>query len=133
MRLCCIIIQMQQSRIMKYTKKREQIIEIFKTGGLLTANEVCERLPKIDRATIYRNLDLLSKNGVLRKINIKEGVLSYELNKEGDHHQHFICTNCEKVIPIDVDVNLVNKKKFKQFKMDTLEVNFKGTCDKCNH
>jgi Fe2+ or Zn2+ uptake regulation protein len=116
---------------LKHSQKREQILQLLKDGSLLTATEICEKLPHIDRATIYRNLDLFTRQGFLRKVNVKEGVASYEITHEGDNHQHFICSNCEKIIPIDIDKHMIEKLAPKGVKLENFELNVKGKCEDC--
>lgn len=132
MQLCCIII-LQLSCVMKRSKKREKILDLFRNGSLLTASEVCEKLTDIDRATIYRNLDLFLKEGILRKVNVKEGIASYELNIDGDYHQHFLCTNCEKIIPVVVDLKVIEQYVPSGVKFENFELNFKGKCEECKN
>lgn len=116
---------------MKNSKKREEILSLFKSGGLFTANEICEKLPDIDRATIYRNIHLFLREGVIREVNLKKGISSYELNVEGDHHQHFICVDCDKVIPVDIDSSLIENIIPEGVKIEDFEINLKGRCQNC--
>lgn len=117
---------------MKNSSKRQKILEIFKNGDLLTANEVLKKISQIDRATIYRNLSLFVKEGILREVNVKKGISSYEINSENDFHQHFICKNCEKIIPFDIDVKNLKKILPKNLKFDEFEIYLKGLCKDCN-
>lgn len=117
---------------MKNSQKREKILEIFKNGDLLTANEVTQKLPDIDRATIYRNIALFVEQGILREVNVKKGVSSYEINLEHDYHQHFICQNCEKVIPVDIDAEQLKKLLPLNLDIKDFELNLKGKCGECN-
>ncbi len=116
---------------MKHSKKRQQIISIFEKGDLLTATEVCSLVPEIDRATIYRNLAMLSAKGILREVNVKKGITSYELNKQGDYHQHFICDDCEKIIPVEVDVEKIKSILPQGIDFEDFELNLKGICPDC--
>lgn len=116
---------------MRNSKKRNKIIEVFENGDLLTAKEVYERLPDLDKATIYRNLSFLTSEGFLREVNIRKGVSSYELNKDNDFHQHFICRNCEKIIPVDVNPNKIKKILPKEIEFEEFELNLKGRCADC--
>lgn len=116
---------------MKYTQKREKIIEIFRNGSLLTANEVYNQLSGVDRATVYRNLDLLTKEGILRKVNVKEGISSYEINHADDNHQHFICTKCDKILPVEVNTEIIHKILPKGIEFEDFELNVKGKCGDC--
>ncbi len=59
----------------------------------------------VDKVTLYRALERLVKEGKLHKINALEGAVQFALCKEKcdkethhDHHLHFNCTHCGKVI-----------------------------------
>ena len=58
-----------------------------------------EKYPTISLATVYNNLEALSKMGFARKIN----PLSDHARYDGDtsSHNHFICTSCKRVCDID--------------------------------
>lgn len=115
----------------KRSKKRDLILKVFENGDLLDANEVCKKLPNIDRATVYRNLTLFVEQKILREVNIKKGVAHYELNEEGDYHQHFICEGCDKVIPVDVDPELIKFFTPVGVEVKDFELNLKGKCEGC--
>ncbi|MFW5719440.1 MAG: Fur family transcriptional regulator [Candidatus Dojkabacteria bacterium] len=116
---------------LRHSKKRDLILEVFQNGDLLDANEVCAKVPQVDRATIYRNLTLFVEQGVLREVNIKKGITHYELNHEGDIHQHFVCDDCDKVIPVDVDPNLIKSLVPEGVELKDFELNLKGKCGEC--
>jgi Fur family ferric uptake transcriptional regulator len=118
-------------RDLRHSKKRDLILKVFETGDLLDANEVCKKLPQIDRATIYRNLNLFVEQGILREVHIKKGITHYEINKEGDHHQHFVCEDCQKVIPVEVNPNLIKSVIPAGAEMKDFELNLKGRCEEC--
>ncbi|MEP7103135.1 MAG: transcriptional repressor [Candidatus Dojkabacteria bacterium] len=117
---------------MKNSKKRDRILKLFSNGFLLTASQVCGLIPDIDRATIYRNLSLFVEQGILREVNVKKGVMSYELSKIGDHHQHFICNNCEKVVHVEVDDKFLKQVIPNGASLENFELNLKGKCEDCH-
>jgi Fur family ferric uptake transcriptional regulator len=118
---------------MKYnSKKREKIAQLFQDGSLLTAKVICNMLPEIDKATIYRALNALVEQGDLREVHLNKEYSHYELTHEGDNHQHFICTNCDKILPIDVDSSVIKKLLPKNVRAQDFELNVKGTCTDCN-
>lgn len=116
----------------RHSKKRDLILKVFETGDLLDANSVCEKVPQVDRATIYRNLALFVNQGVLREVNIKKGITHYELNREDDHHQHFICDNCDKVIPVDVNPKMIKSIVPTGAEFSDFELSLRGKCDECS-
>ncbi|MFS8130444.1 MAG: Fur family transcriptional regulator [Candidatus Dojkabacteria bacterium] len=114
---------------MKNSKKRNKILELFSKGYLLTASEVVEKVNNVDRATIYRNLTRFVEQGLLREVNVRKGISSYELNT--DHHQHFICSNCEKVVPVEVDASILKEIIPNGVKLEDFELNLRGKCEDC--
>ena len=116
---------------LRHSKKRDLVLKVFQNGDLLDANEVCAKVSQVDRATIYRNLTLFVEQGILREVNIKKGITHYELNNEGDHHQHFVCEDCDKVIPVDVDPNLIKSLVPEGVELKDFELNLKGKCEEC--
>jgi Fe2+ or Zn2+ uptake regulation protein len=61
-----------------------------------TAEEINSALPLVGRATIYRTLKLLIREGLLCKLFSEEGHPKYTIAKFG-HHHHTICARCGKV------------------------------------
>lgn len=113
------------------SKKREKILEIFKKGGLMTANDVIERLPDIDQATIYRNINKFVEKGTLKEIKINRGISSYEYHSK-DEHQHFICNDCDKILHVDIDPSkLQNLVKSSGVEAQEFELNIRGKCKDC--
>ncbi len=114
---------------MKLTKNAEKILELFKQGHLFTGVELVKRLPEMDKATIYRNLEKLVSNGVLKEVNIKKGVTSYELNHE---HFHLICNNCGNIDEFDIDrAKLEELLEKSEMAIESIELNVKGFCVNC--
>ena len=89
------------------TKQKSIIFSIIHKHGHLTVEQIKDLLTdeKISIATIYRNLNILSLEGKIRKIYSDDLVL-YETIK--DEHHHFECIKCKNFI--DIDPKLVNIK-----------------------
>ncbi|MDX9974547.1 MAG: transcriptional repressor [FCB group bacterium] len=82
------------------TRQRSVILdELRKTCAHPTAEELFEtvraRLPRISLGTVYRNLELLSESGEVRKIDVG-GRRRYDGNVE-DEHYHARCTVCGRI------------------------------------
>lgn len=54
--------------------------------------------PDISLATVYRNLALFKKQGLVQSVATVGGVERYDANT--DPHVHFICTGCDAVIDL---------------------------------
>jgi len=123
----------------KLTKQRKVIIEaLSNNSGPYTANEifsiVSDKYSGINFSTIYRNLEILVKLGIVEKLNISDGCCHFKLagNK---HHHHIICNKCGYIREIDICPfgDLVNKNKFEELDFEPIEHRFEiyGICSKC--
>jgi Fur family ferric uptake transcriptional regulator len=88
---------MKKSRL---TKQRQVILEeLMKLTSHPTADElyhiVRRRLPTISLGTVYRNLDLLSKKNVIRKLDISGKRARFDANT--NNHHHIRCLRCDRV------------------------------------
>ena len=87
---------------LKATLPRLKILEIFQTTQQrhMTAEDVFRVLlgerSDIGLATVYRVLMQFEQAGILLRSNFEGAKAVYELN-EGQHHDHLICTSCDKV------------------------------------
>ena len=69
-----------------------------------TAQDVFEgvrkQLPNISFATVYRNLDAMSKAGKLCEVQFIDKVKRYEAHLKP--HQHFVCEKCHRIIDMEL-------------------------------
>ncbi len=88
---------------LKATFPRLKILDIFRRADerhqsaedvyrTLIAEEV-----DIGLATVYRVLTQFEQAGILVRSQFDGGKAVFELN-DGDHHDHLICTHCNKVV-----------------------------------
>lgn len=125
----------------RITKPREQVLKVlFDRKTPITASELLAQLSslnkKVDKATVYRNLDLLIQENIINLINLEDNIARYEL--EQGHHHHFICSNCNKIIHIETKElessihqveEFVNQKHKVTIKKHI--VDFYGLCSDC--
>ncbi len=128
----------------KLTPQRRAIVNIIidNEGNHLTVEELYDEVkkecPEIGLATVYRTVQLLEELGVICKISLNDGCNRYELIHEYEHHQHhhLICTECGKIIEVEVDLldNLEHsiEEKYNFFVKDH-SVKFFGLCDGCKN
>ena len=94
--------------------------------------EVAATHPNISKATVYRNLNLLSEMGMIRKLEISGGADRFDhICKE---HCHVKCEKCGRVFDIDIpyidglDNRVENRNGFELTGYDIL---FRGICPGC--
>lgn len=91
---------------LRMTTQRQVILdELSKLKTHPTAGELCDivrkRLPRISLGTVYRNLEILSRVGMIQKIN----TAGQEMRFDGDTslHYHIRCVDCGRVADVMLD------------------------------
>lgn len=98
---CHTYMETLRARGYRITPQREMIIdEIVHHPSHLTADEVYNliqsRSRAINRATVYRTLDLLVEEGLVTRSDFGQGETVYAVDKHGPH-LHLVCRRCGKV------------------------------------
>jgi Fur family ferric uptake transcriptional regulator len=89
----------------------------------------------VSRATVYRTMDILVKNGYARKMEIGDGRARYESKIDSPHHDHLICTSCGEIIEfLNQEVEDLQNKiaKSYHFKLQRHVHQLFGICKKCH-
>lgn len=87
---------------LRYTQQRQLIWDEFcGSGSHRDAEDIYLSLRRnnvnVSRATVYRTIDVLVKNNLVRKLELGEGRARYERKDMGEHHDHIICIECGKI------------------------------------
>jgi Fur family transcriptional regulator, ferric uptake regulator len=121
------------------TDSRKKILHLFLTHpGALSHADIEKKVgEKIDRVTIYRNLQAFLDKGILHSIPSADSAIHYALCREnctaGDHqdnHIHFICTECGRTACLE-DVVVPFVKLPKGFSVSRIEMIVSGICKDC--
>ena len=71
----------------------------------LTAQEIFDDLRAGGRdagiASVYRALDLLTRMGLVRRVELTEAAAYEPAMPGGEHHHHVVCDRCGKVSPFE--------------------------------
>jgi len=124
----------------RQTKQRQAILEALERhGGHLTADEIYQlvkrRHPHISLGTVYRNLHLLARQGVLRELDFGLAVTYFETIK--DPHFHLICRMCGKIedaiLPIERGLAALVRRaaRAEGFLIEEPRLDFIGVCPAC--
>lgn len=89
-------------------------------------------MPSINLATVYRNLDVLSKEGRIRRV---KHVLGDRFDKTLHHHAHFICENCGEFTDIcEIDLKkVIDNLNFSIHNITSVDFVITGTCSNCKN
>ena len=94
--------------------------------------EVRKKLPKISAGTIYRNLEILEKKDLVKRLNFGEDKDRFDA--ERSEHHHFFCQRCHRVIEINLPDAYQLKERVEsseQVKVEDYDIIFKGECNFC--
>ncbi|WP_080849183.1 Fur family transcriptional regulator [Cytobacillus gottheilii] len=118
---------------LRITPQRIQILSaMMETDGHPTAEDIQSKIPIISLATIYNNLKLFVKLGIVEELPYGNGVSRFELYKAP--HYHVICENCGKIADLNFpDLKVVEAfaSSVTGFKIHTHKMEVYGQCTKC--
>ena len=124
---------------LKFTPQRIDVFEeIIYNDGHRECEEIYLSLKQkgmsISRATVYRTMDILVKNGFARKLELGDGRARYESKVDSPHHDHLVCTCCGKIVEfVDQEVEDLQNEVAKSyhFKLQRHIHHLFGICRKC--
>jgi len=88
---------------LRYTQQRQIIWdEIRNSTEHRDAEKIYNQIKnknklKVSRATVYRTIDVLVKNDLVRKVELGDGRALYEHKYNEEHHDHMICVETGKI------------------------------------
>jgi Fur family peroxide stress response transcriptional regulator len=121
----------------KRSKQRERIYELLQDTGIHpTASWIYDQLKSefsdLSMGTVYRNLNILVEQGLIRKIDFGSTFDHYDANTEP--HYHFICERCGSItdLTMPIDNSLHEKvERSTSFKVKRHRIEFYGICKSC--
>ncbi len=122
---------------MNYSRQREVILQTLKSNVVHPTAEYLyailkEKEPNISLATLYRNLNQLAENDIIKKIDGLEPSSHFDHNTH--EHYHFICEKCKRVYDISADVapDVIRKTEENTgFLVKKHDIVFSGLCKDC--
>jgi len=122
------------------TLLRTQLLEYLHAARApLSAPEISRHFAAakqhINKTTVYRDLELLVKIGLLHRVRINDGKQYYELS-EREHHHHLICKQCERVYDFELHEGGLLKRvdilaSQLRFTVQEHAIEFYGVCRGC--
>lgn len=124
---------------LRVTPQRELVMNTLaaKPGQHVTAEEVWqvvqERYTAINRSTVYRILELLTRHGLVTSTRLGSSIAHYELAHDHAHH-HLVCVRCRRVVQLPAsDVSTLRKRIFERhgFRLGAGDLTLEGLCVDC--
>lgn len=120
------------------SKQREAILKILQSTDIHpTADwiyaQVRKLIPNISLGTVYRNLNFLKEEGLIKEVNI-QGTASARYDANLEPHHHFICLICNSVFDLPISKGKINIEDFladKNFEVKFVKLDIFGICGKC--
>ena len=118
------------------TKQRTVILnKLREVTSHPTADEIFsmtrEALPRISLGTVYRNLELLTRQGEIQCL--ENGVSQKRFDGNPLPHHHVRCTKCGRIGDLNISLSLPNIADIKAvgFCLTGVQIVFEGVCDRC--
>ena len=122
-----------------YSRQREELLEVLKNSySHPTAEEAYEALKQekkaSSRSTVYRNLGILEKEDIIRKISIPNKPDRYDCFKKP--HNHVICRSCGEVADFEYDfkatqiIDAIKEDTKMESSMDSIII--EAVCSSCH-
>lgn len=134
-----------RARGWRITAAREAMLEIFcghhqPLSAVTITEAMVKRGCRPNKTTVYRELERLKSEGVIREVLIEGKARYFELSdEEGRHHHHLICSMCKRVEDFDPSseieehIDALTALVQRKAKFGTLDhsVDFFGVCERC--
>lgn len=98
------VVDLLKSKGYKITENRRVLLEVLfdNVHQLLTIETlytlIQTRNPKINKSTLYRNIETLQGLNLLFKKVADSGASTYKIICSQDHHHHMICDACGSIV-----------------------------------
>lgn len=124
----------------KTTPRRTYILEIFDQDIIRYFNakeiqaRVAEKYPRMSFDTIYRNLKLFTLYNILEEAEM-EGEMVFRKHDDPikEHHHHFVCVNCGKIVPVhEYPLDFYQDQLPEGYVIKNHEFRLEGLCDVCH-
>ncbi len=123
----------------RVTGQRALLLDLIRQNyGHLDADELYRKArqkhQRFSLSTVYRNLQLFKKLGLIDEHHFAEEHHHYEA-KPPTEHQHLLCLNCGKIVEIDLPLSQQFKYeigKKHEFEITEFEIHMRGLCSNCS-
>ena len=123
--------------IYKKSRQRERLLELLQSTGIHPAadwlyDKLKPEFPHLSMGTVYRNLSILEKQGLVKKIDFGSTYDRFEAKVTP--HYHFICESCGAIKDLEIPVEYRLEKEVEETTHMTVHnhrIEFFGICDAC--
>ncbi len=116
------------------TQARLAVFTALSGKEALSMHELTEQVSGVDRASVYRAVDLFERLGIVQRVNTGWKYKLELTDKFAAHHHHLTCTQCGQAIAINEDDLEKTIKKLAishGFAPSTHQIEIQGVCETC--
>ncbi len=118
------------------TATRLAVFKAFESTHPLSMGELAQKLKSsVNRASIYRTVDLYEKLGIVQRLNIGWKYKLELSNEFQDHHHHLICMKCGLITsfqePANLNYMLETIAQHDNFLLQNHQLELQGLCKNC--
>ncbi|HIT02198.1 MAG TPA: transcriptional repressor [Candidatus Enterenecus merdae] len=126
--------------IVRRSQKRDAILRLMRSTKCHPSadwiyQQLKEQYPNLSLGTVYRNLNQLSEQHIIRRVGVIQGQERFDADTYP--HAHFVCNRCGTVMdlpdcaPSEQDIQALGKQY--GFMVEGHEFNLRGLCQDCKH
>jgi Fur family ferric uptake transcriptional regulator len=116
------------------TAARLAVFEALQDQAPLSMRELIQRVPQVDRASIYRAVELFEQIQVVQRLNIGWKYKLELTDRFTPHHHHLTCVQCDRTIAMNEHAlerfieELANQHGFEP---TAHQIELQGICQQC--
>jgi len=125
----------------RYTSKRRALVDaLLEAGNPVAIGDLADPRRGLPQSSVYRNLAVLERAGVVRRVLTEEEFGRYELAEDlTEHHHHLVCRSCGAVEDVAVSSSLERTVERAAadvagsvgFSLEGHRLDLFGTCRRC--
>lgn len=122
---------------LRNSRQRTRILELLKSTTIHPAadwlyQQLKKEFPKLSLGTVYRNLSILTEQGLIKKIQFGSTFDRFEAKLSP--HYHLVCKKCGRILDFQMPLyDEINQKarELSGFSIQYHQIDFYGTCREC--
>ena len=117
------------------TKPRLKLFATLQKHNTLSVSELINHLHLQDQATIYRNIKLYEKLGIIKRLHLGSASKIELGDTFEQHHHHFSCISCGTVavlpdMPV-IEKTIAQMSRRLSFRLTDHQLEIRGICNNC--
>lgn len=97
-------------------------------------HQLVQRVQGIDRASVYRAVDLFERLGIVQRLNTGWKYKLELTDKFAEHHHHLTCTSCGATLAMnesELEALIAKLAAAHNFKPAAHQIEIQGLCSNC--